>query len=129
MYEVIKQRSVEACFVTLSQPYFQTTMTIFRLLSKSKKEVPWEVVGSTVVEPVPMHEDEDGAYLECSVIVHCSDHPPDLDISHIANEDMIRTYSFDITKSKHFRNAIVFARQMMLQDLARTSYNMLLTEG
>lgn len=47
----------------------------------------------------------------------------------MANEDISRTYWFDITKSRHFRNAIVFARQTMLQDMAKFGYNVLLTEG
>jgi hypothetical protein len=98
------------------------------LFRKSKKNVPWEVVGSTIVEPVPMH-DEEGVYFEFCIVLLCHDHRLDLDILYMANEDMIRTYSFDITKSKHFRNAIVFAKQTMLQDLARTHYNILLTEG
>lgn len=42
---------------------------------------------------------------------------------------MSRTYSFDITKNEHFRNAIVFARQAMLQEMAKFDYNVLLTEG
>jgi len=79
----------------------------------TRKNVPWEVINYRVVEPVSV----------------CEEDEEDLDISRVAEEDMSRTFVFDITEKGHFRNAIVFARQLLIQDMIRANYNMLLTEG
>jgi len=42
---------------------------------------------------------------------------------------MTRSFVFDITKTTQATNAVVFARQMLLQEIAKREYNMLLTEG
>ena len=53
----------------------------------------------------------------------------DLDISIVAEEDMTRSFVFDFTKPAQATNAVVFARQLLLQEMAKQHYNMLLTEG
>lgn len=54
---------------------------------------------------------------------------PDLDILIVAEEDMTRSFIFDFTKTAQAPNAVVFARQLLLQEIAKRRYNMLLTEG
>ena len=53
----------------------------------------------------------------------------DLDVSIVAEEDMTRSFVFDFTKPAQATNAVVFARQLLLQEIAKRHYNMLLTEG
>lgn len=53
----------------------------------------------------------------------------DLDISIVAEDDMTRSFVFDFTKPTQATNAVVFARQLLLQEVAKRNYNMLLTEG
>jgi len=42
---------------------------------------------------------------------------------------MTRSFIFDFTKTAQATNAVVFARQLLLQEIAKRQYNMLLTEG
>ena len=97
----------------------------------------WEVVEYKIVEPVPVCDEDDegesrtrtihvppwlvtdGRYFLC----------PDLDIVIVAEEDMTRSFIFDFTKTAQAPNAVVFARQLLLQEIAKRQYNMLLTEG
>ncbi|KAF9644693.1 hypothetical protein BDM02DRAFT_3068367, partial [Thelephora ganbajun] len=73
----------------------------------------WEVVEYKIVEPVPV----------------CDEDEEDLDISIVAEEDMTRSFVFDFTKATQATNAVAFARQLLLQEIAKRNYNMLLTEG
>ncbi|KAF9788456.1 hypothetical protein BJ322DRAFT_1106447 [Thelephora terrestris] len=73
----------------------------------------WEVVDYKIVEPVPVCDEDD----------------QDLDISTVAEEDMTRSFVFDFTKETQATNAVVFARQLLFQEIAKRHYNMLLTEG
>jgi len=53
----------------------------------------------------------------------------DLDILIVAEEDMTKSFIFDFTRTTQATNAVVFARQLLLQEMAKRDYNMLLTEG
>lgn len=53
----------------------------------------------------------------------------DLDISIVAEDDMTSSFVFDFTKAAQATNAVVFARQLLFQEIAKRHYNMLLTEG
>lgn len=53
----------------------------------------------------------------------------DLDISIVAEEDMTSSFVFNFTKATQASNAVVFARQLLFQEIAKRHYNMLLTEG
>ena len=55
--------------------------------------------------------------------------PLDLDISIVAEDDMTSSFVFEFTKPAQASNAVVFARQLLFQDIAKLEYNMLLTEG
>jgi hypothetical protein len=93
----------------------------------------WEVVDYKVVEPVPVcDEDDEGTSLRESLCPRCdltSITSTDLDISIVAEEDMTRSFVFDFTKETQATNAVVFARQLLFQEIAKRHYNMLLTEG
>ena len=96
----------------------------------------WEVVDYKVVEPVPVcDEDDEGKPTRTppSLSVSVTDTRVvlflDLDISIVAEEDMTRAFVFDFTKPAQATNAVVFARQLLLQEIAKRHYNMLLTEG
>ncbi|RDB28516.1 hypothetical protein Hypma_015282 [Hypsizygus marmoreus] len=80
-----------------------------------RKETPWEVVDSRSVEPVPMYyEDED------------------LDIAVVGEADTRGTYVFEVNPAKkplELRDAVVFARQQLLQEVIKKGYNVLLLES
>ncbi|KAG5719312.1 hypothetical protein E4T56_gene13296 [Termitomyces sp. T112] len=80
-----------------------------------RKEVPWEVVNSSTVDAVPMYyEDED------------------LEIAFTGQSNIRGTYVFDVssgTKVPELRRVIEFARQQLLQRIAKKGYNILLLEG
>ncbi|KAJ7139892.1 hypothetical protein C8R44DRAFT_828266 [Mycena epipterygia] len=81
-----------------------------------RKEVPWEVVGSKAIEPVPTYYDED----------------KDVDIVAVGNADMCGTYVFHVEQLKNaadLRNAVVFARQQLLQAVNKKGFNVLLSES
>ena len=42
---------------------------------------------------------------------------------------MTRSFVFDFTRTAQATNAVVFARQVLLQEIAKSHYNMLLTVG
>ncbi|PFH50743.1 hypothetical protein AMATHDRAFT_60585, partial [Amanita thiersii Skay4041] len=80
-----------------------------------RREDPWEVVDSKVVDPIPMFDDED-----------------DIDIDVISDVDMVGTYVFDVKKwggSVEVPKALMFARQQLLQYIPKKGYNILLQEG
>ncbi|EIM92752.1 uncharacterized protein STEHIDRAFT_152064 [Stereum hirsutum FP-91666 SS1] len=90
-------------------------MGLARALSafvKKRSESPWEVVDSKDVEPVPVWDDED-----------------DLDIVFIHETAISRTYIFDVSRDKDFKNAVVFAQQKMLEEVNDKGYNVLWCEG
>ncbi|KAJ6627165.1 hypothetical protein B0H10DRAFT_423093 [Mycena sp. CBHHK59/15] len=79
-------------------------------------EVPWEVVESKTVEPVPTYYDED----------------KDVDIVSVGEADTCGTYVFDVEQLKNaadLRNVVVFARQQLLNEVGKKGYNTLLLES
>ncbi|KAJ7107669.1 hypothetical protein C8R43DRAFT_1044942 [Mycena crocata] len=81
-----------------------------------RKEVPWEVVDSKTIEPVPMYYDED----------------EELDIASVGEADTCGTYVFHVGQLKNtadLRNAVVFARQQLLQEVEKKGFNVLLSES
>ena len=97
----------------------------------------WEVVEYKIVEPVPVCDEDDEGEC-CTWVTHTPRWPvtdgqyllyPDLDILIVAEEDMTKSFIFDFTKTAQAPNAVVFARQLLLQEIAKRDYNMLLTEG
>jgi len=109
------------------------------LFRRRRREVAtsWEVVEYKVVEPVPVcDEDDEGEQTDGTISsLHLFDVTdfgtiyPDLDILIVAEEDMTRSFIFDFAKTTQATNAVVFARQLLLQEIAKHHYNMLLTEG
>jgi len=85
------------------------------LFSAGKKTAPWETLGYRSVEPVPIECDEDTE--------------EDFDLAHISEEEMTRTYTFNVTQQSQYRNSIIFARQLFVQEMFKSNYNVLLTEG
>jgi len=80
-----------------------------------RKDTPWEVVDSKAVEPVPMYYDDE-----------------DLDIVRVGETDKCGTYVFEVKhlpKDYHLRNAVFFAREQLLQEAAKTDFNVLLLES
>ncbi|KAF8559402.1 hypothetical protein OG21DRAFT_1402894 [Imleria badia] len=83
---------------------------------RRKHDQPWEVVGCEFVEPVLMF-DETG----------------EVDIVRIGAYDACRKYIFDFKKhvpdGDQCVDALLFSQQQLLQEVARTHYNVLLLEG
>ncbi|PPQ80021.1 hypothetical protein CVT26_011903, partial [Gymnopilus dilepis] len=75
-----------------------------------RKEIPWEVVDSRSVDPVPMYyEDED------------------LEVILVKETNVRRRYAFEIKRDtserKQLLNAVVFAREQLMQEIKRNGYN------
>ncbi|KAH7911218.1 hypothetical protein BJ138DRAFT_1113381 [Hygrophoropsis aurantiaca] len=80
-----------------------------------KNDMPWEVVGYEAVEPVPMFDEDD-----------------DYDILRVRDTDTCGTYIFEYGKNPrgtHYADAVIFARQQLLQEIAKKHYNTLLLES
>jgi len=81
-----------------------------------RKEVPWEVVSNKTIEPVAMYYDED----------------KELDIVSVGDTNTCGTYVFHVKQLKNaadLRNAVVFARQQLLQEVGKRGFNVLLSES
>ncbi|KAK7463823.1 hypothetical protein VKT23_005760 [Stygiomarasmius scandens] len=82
-----------------------------------RKESAWEVVDTKDIEPIYMYpefEDED------------------MDVETMSDTDTRGTYVFDVKhKASHaaLQNAIVFAQQQLLKEVAKRGYNILLIES
>jgi len=86
------------------------------LFNFRRKEVPWEVVDSKAIEPVPMYYDED----------------KDFDIVSVGETDTCGTYVFHVDQLKSaadLRKTVVFARQQLLQQVGKRGFNVLLSES
>ncbi|KAJ7932637.1 hypothetical protein B0H13DRAFT_1956309 [Mycena leptocephala] len=86
------------------------------LFNFRRKEIPWEVVDNKAIEPVSMYYDED----------------KELDIVSMSEGDTCGTYVFHVDQLKNvadLRNAVVFARQQLLQEVGKKGFNVLLSEG
>ncbi|KAJ3870151.1 hypothetical protein EV359DRAFT_76145 [Lentinula novae-zelandiae] len=84
------------------------------LFKLRRKESPWEVAERKLVDPVLMYEEEE------------------LDLDIVNQSDICGTYVFDVKKHDQseadLRNAVVIARQQLLQEIATKGLNVLLTE-
>jgi hypothetical protein len=98
-----------------------------------RSEVPWEVVESKSVDPVPVYYEDDGVFkvlfpclgvrAECVAL--------DLDILSVGRADTSGTYIFDMKdtqRSRDLRKAVLFARQQLLQVNAKQGFNLLVLE-
>ncbi|KAJ6604419.1 hypothetical protein DFH09DRAFT_898337 [Mycena vulgaris] len=87
------------------------------LFSFRRKEVPWEVVDSKAIEPVPTYYDEDKG----------------TSISYLwAMPTCVEHYIFHVDQLKNaedLRNAVVFARQQLLREVGKKGFNVLLSES
>ncbi|OAX39003.1 hypothetical protein K503DRAFT_117343 [Rhizopogon vinicolor AM-OR11-026] len=83
---------------------------------RRKSEPPWEVVGCECIDPAPMIDDDD-----------------DLDILRVSDTTTCGTYIFDLGKCSpqglDYTNAVLFARQQLIQVIVKHNYNVLLEES
>jgi hypothetical protein len=101
---------------------------------RRKNEPPWEVVGCEIVEPVFMFDGGDGSHLTL-FLRHLSltVFETELDVVRIRGMSMSGKYIFDF--KKHAPNGaqgvstVLFARQQLMQEITKKSYNILLLEG
>ncbi|KAL4069382.1 hypothetical protein J3A83DRAFT_3544800 [Scleroderma citrinum] len=81
-------------------------------------EAPWEVVGCKTIVPVFMFDSEEDDELE---------------FVYAQEVDTCRRYIFEFTNHTpsgiHCANAVLFARQQLLQQVAKEGFNVLLLEG
>lgn len=96
-----------------------------------RREIPWEVVDSKAVEAVPMYYEDDGM-CKNPLVSSCSDrHFIELDIAVVGESDTRGTYVFEVDHGKKhldLKDAVVFARQQLLQEVIKKGYNILLLE-
>ncbi|KAI0735398.1 hypothetical protein C8Q76DRAFT_712119 [Earliella scabrosa] len=84
-------------------------MKLFR-----RKMDAWEVVEQKTVEPVA---------------TFTADERDNLDITDVYDATMCGVYLFEMKKLSNLRDAVIFARQRLLQDASAKGYNIFLTEG
>lgn len=102
------------------------------MLFLRRKEIPWEVVDSREVDPVPTYYEDDGT--PPSILLGCmaDTDPIDLEISAVSEADSSRTYVFEVNTPKGkiipTRNAIIFARQQLLDQVFLQGFNIFLYE-
>ncbi|GBE78144.1 hypothetical protein BKA93DRAFT_825959 [Sparassis latifolia] len=79
-----------------------------------RHEVPWEVVDSKMVEPVPMY-----------------DHDDELSLTAVSPTDLSGTYAVECGRGRPLdvRAALRHTRARLLREAARSGYNILLHEG
>ncbi|KAF9042087.1 hypothetical protein BJ165DRAFT_1529547 [Panaeolus papilionaceus] len=84
-----------------------------------RKEMPWEVVHSCSVEPVPVYYEDDDDDLDS--IVSVKDHT------------VRRTYILELKKpakdANVHRKAVLFAQERLLEEVTQNGYNTLLQES
>ncbi|KAF9036460.1 hypothetical protein BDZ89DRAFT_1011338 [Hymenopellis radicata] len=78
-------------------------------------EAPWEVVDSKTVSPVCMYYDDEDT----------------LDIVAVSDTDTRGTYVFDVKNLNRtaLRNAVVFSRQQLIQEIEKKDFNILMLES
>lgn len=98
--------------IRLRRTFFAAAMKWFR----RKNEQSWEVVGCECIDPVPMIDDDD-----------------ELDILRVRDTATCGTYIFDLGKrspqGSDYCNAVLFARQQLLQEIVKNNWNILLSES
>ena len=103
---------------------------VLSVFVEKKKEKPWEVVDSKAVEPVPLFDEDDGAYLcigEGSSALNCD--IADIDIIYVHETRVVRNYVFDVRKDKDLENSLLFAQLQFCEEVQRKGYNALWSEG
>jgi hypothetical protein len=102
------------------------------LFNFRRKEVPWEVVSNKTIEPVAMYYDEDkGMRAPMPNPSQVLMQRVDLDIVSVGDTNTCGTYVFNVKQLKNaadLRNAVVFARQQLLQEVGKRGFNVLLSE-
>ncbi|KAJ7293346.1 hypothetical protein C8J57DRAFT_1042995 [Mycena rebaudengoi] len=86
------------------------------LFNFRRKEIPWEVVDSKTVEPVPVYYDQD----------------KELDVVSVGEADMCGTYVFEVEQLKNaaeLQKLVTFARQQLFQVVSKKGFNILLLES
>ncbi|TBU49733.1 hypothetical protein BD309DRAFT_758074 [Dichomitus squalens] len=75
---------------------------------------PWEVVDQQAVDAVPIFTEEE---------------QEDLNVVKVYDATMSGVYDFELKKASNLKDAVVFARQTLMEDAAEKGYNVFLTEG
>jgi len=103
-------------------------MLLFR-----RKEMPWEVVDTRSVDPVPMYyEDEGERETSMNSISALISSFVDLDLVSVKENNVRRTYVLEVKRDARqhndLHNAVVFAREQLFKEVKKNGYNTLLLE-
>lgn len=104
-------------------------MRLFR-----RKEIPWEVVDIRSVDPVYMYYDDnsEGKPRRYKTMTQVDPSPTDFQIIAIKDTNITRTYLLDVKndtrQSTDLHNAVIFAREQLLQEAEKSGYNILWLE-
>lgn len=103
--------------------------SVLSIFVVKRHEKPWEVVDSKTVEPVPLFDEDDGAYampIRRTASYSCI---TDIDIIYVHETRVVRTFVFDVRKDKDLENSLLFARQQFFEEVRRKGYNAFWSEG
>jgi hypothetical protein len=96
-----------------------------------RHEKPWEVVDNKTVEPVPLFDEDDGAFpilpgRDETASYFCF---ADIDIIYVHKTRVVRTFVFDVRRDQDLENSLLFAQQQFFEEVQRKGYNALWSEG
>lgn len=103
-----------------------------------RQEIPWEVVASRAIDTTPTYCEEELEDGKSRFTMLSARHPlptphsfSDLDIVAVSEVNTSQKYVFDIksmSNTSAVSNAVVFARQQLLQQASKYGYNIFLQE-
>ena len=80
------------------------------------------------IEPIPMYYEDEGGVYSSSIHQYTHRAHLDLDIDYVGDADTVGTYVFDVSHVDERFNALLFSRQLLLQEVAKRDFNILLLE-
>ena len=136
IYRQYYKRRLESCTLPALHPYLfyvSSASTYFMRLFR-RKEIPWEVVDIRSVDPVYMYYDDnsEGKPRRYKTMTQVDPSPTDFQIIAIKDTNITRTYLLDVKndtrQSTDLHNAVIFAREQLLQEAEKSGYNILWLE-
>lgn len=97
-----------------------------------RQEMPWEVVDSKAVAPIPMWDEDEGQFALspiCGAVTDFSFVVTELEVVRMHDCDMSFKFVHDLRRETDLRKAVQFARHQLLQEASRRNYNIMIVEG
>jgi len=99
-----------------------------------RKELPWEVVDSRNVDPVPMYYDDEGKRYQLFIPTRILSTFTELDLVFVKGGNVRRTYVVEVKREAFKKDSgmlpktVTFAREQLFEEVKKNGYNVLLLE-